>query len=207
MNNICPVCGSDKVEKITTTHTISEPFGGTKNISISEVKCNACGSTGDFFNENDSIIESSIKELKQNSINNILNDFSENKISMSAIERALDIPQRTLAKWRSGSSSPTATGVALMRFIRLFPWLLDVAENKYDYDYAQKICINSGIQKFLSSISFKTENFSEAGVIATSRSAFMYMHFEKEEFSSDNEQIDYKAITTKPIGITTTVEA
>jgi len=53
MNNICPVCGSDKVEKITTIHTISEPFGGTKNISISEVKCNACGSTGDFFNEND----------------------------------------------------------------------------------------------------------------------------------------------------------
>jgi DNA-binding transcriptional regulator YiaG len=207
MNNICPVCGSDKIERITKEHTISEPFGGTKNISISEVECKACGSTGDFFNENDSIIDSSIKELKQKSINNILNDFSENKISMSAIERALDIPQRTLAKWRSGSSSPTATGVALMRFIRLFPWLLDVAENKYDYDYAQKICINSGIQKLLSCISFKTEDFSEAGIIATSRSAFMYMYFEKEEFNNVNEQFEYKTITTKPVLIPVIAEA
>jgi DNA-binding transcriptional regulator YiaG len=185
-NNICPVCGSKDIKRIINLEAISEPFGGHKNIDIVEVKCNTCESTGDFFNENENIIDEAIRELKQNSIINILNDFSNNKISMSAVERALDLPQRTFAKWKNGNSSPTATGVALMRFIRLFPWLLDVAENKFDYDSAQKIHINAAVQKLLSVVDFHKDDFSGAGIVATSESAFFYMQFEKEKNTTGN---------------------
>jgi hypothetical protein len=185
-NNLCPACGSADIKKIVNKEIINEPFGGHKYIDTIEVRCNTCGSTGDFFGENELIVDEAIKELKQNSIINILNDFSNNKISMSAIERALDLPQRTLAKWKNGNSSPTATGVALMRFIRLFPWLLDVAERKFDYDYAQKIYINAAVQKLFSVVNFKKDDFSEAGIVATSKSAFFFMHFEKEGATADN---------------------
>ena len=106
-----------------------------------------CESKGDFFDQNENIIEETIKNLKQKCVEDILKYFIDNKVSMSSIERALGIPQRTLAKWKNKRSKTSSAGIALLRFIRLFPWLLEVAENKYDYQKAENIQINNAIQE------------------------------------------------------------
>lgn len=143
----CPVCGSEEVLEKKETIAITEPFAGKDNIEIIKNKCLACKSEGDFFDQNESMIEETIKNLKQKSVEGILKYFIDNKISMSSIERALEMPQRTLAKWKNKGSKTSSAGIALLRFIRLFPWLLEVAENKYDYQRAENIQINNAIQE------------------------------------------------------------
>ena len=190
----CPACGSIDIIDEKKSILIKEPFGGQDNIEIHENICSICGTRGDFYNQNDLLIDETIKRLQQKSIENILNYFIDNKMSMSSIERALEIPQRTLTKWKNRTNAPSSTGVALMRFIKLFPWLLEVAENKYDYNEAQKIHINAAIQKLLPEIDFYKEDFVEAGgVVATSGSALFYKYYEKKDIN--NQERIYNEIT------------
>ena len=190
----CPACGSIDIIDEKKNILIKEPFGGQDNIEIHENICSICGSRVDFFNQNESLIDETIKKLKQKSIESILNDFVDSKMSMSSIERALEIPQRTLTKWKNRTNAPSSTGVALMRFIKLFPWLLEVAENKYDYNEAQKIHINAAIQKLLPEIDFLKEDFIEAGgIVATSGSALFYKYYEKKDMN--NQERIYNEVT------------
>jgi len=190
----CPACGSIDIIDEKKNIFIKEPFGGQDIIEIHENICSICGSRGDFFNQNETLIDETIKKLKQRSIESILNDFIDSKMSMSSIERALEIPQRTLTKWKNRTNVPSSAGVALMRFIKLFPWLLEVAENKYDYNEAQKIHINAAIQKLLPEIDFYKEDFVEAGgVVATSGSALFYKYYEKKDIN--NQERIYNEIT------------
>ena len=177
----CPACGSTDIKDEGVNITLKEPFGGQDIVEIHEIVCSLCGSRGDFFNENDISLSDAHKKLEQKSIENILNDFAHNKVSMSAMERALGLPQRTLTKWKNRNSAPSSTGLALMRLIRLFPWLLDVAEMKYDYNEAQKIHIKAAVQQLLSVVSFDKDGFADAGIVATSKSFFIYMHYNRED--------------------------
>lgn len=190
----CPACGSVDIIDEKKSILIKEPFGGQDNIEIHENICSTCGSRGDFFNQNETLIDETIKKLKQKSIESILIDFVDSKMSMSSIERALEIPQRTLTKWKNRTTAPSSSGVALMRLIKLFPWLLEVAENKYNYNEAQKIHINAAIQKLLPEINFYKEDFIKAGgVVATSESALFYRYYEKKDI--DNQERIYNEIT------------
>ena len=184
----CPACGSIGIIDEKKSILIKEPFGGQDNIEIHENICSICGSRGDFFNQNETLIDETIKKLKQRSIESILNDFIDSKMSMSSIERALEIPQRTLTKWKNRTNVPSSAGIALMRFIKLFPWLLEVAENKYNYNEAQKIHINAAIQKFLPEIDFCKEDFVKAGgMVVTSESALLYNYYEKKDINSQEK--------------------
>ncbi len=173
-DKVCPACGADTLTERIESQILKEPFGGQKEVPLKEYYCSTCESKGDFFNENDNVIENALESLKAKSITNILNDFSNKKISMSAMERALSLPQRTLAKWKNGTVKPSSSGITLMKFLRIFPWLLEVAENKFDYKTAQRIHINSAIQKFLNHIKFDTNEFIDAGIIATSKPTVFY---------------------------------
>lgn len=149
MNNtrICPACGSEDIYETKKRIKIKEPFTIAESTEIIENVCRTCKAKGDFFYQNEDTIDNTIKRLKQRSVENILKYFVENKISMSAIERALEIPFRTLAKWKNKVTKTSAAGIALLRFIRLFPWLLDVAENKYDPQKSENIMLNNAIVK------------------------------------------------------------
>jgi DNA-binding transcriptional regulator YiaG len=172
----CPACGASDIRDEIIDTVIKEPFGGEKTVETHEIVCSLCGSRGDFFNENETVVVETIKKLKQKSIVNILKDFSDHKISMSAIERALEIPQRTLTKWKNGNAMPSSTGIALMRFIRLFPWLLEVAERKYDYNEAQRVHINAALQRLLPFFYFDRENFADSGMVTY---AYAHINFEQ----------------------------
>lgn len=193
----CPACGSIDIIDEKKSILIKKPFGGQDNIEIHENICSICGSRGDFFNQNELLIDETIKKLQQKSIENILNYFIDNKVSMSSIERALEIPQRTLTKWKNRTNVPSSAGIALMRFIKLFPWLLEVAENKYDYSEAQKIHINAAIQKLLPEIDFYKENFIEVGgIVATSGSALLYRYYEKKNINKQEKVFNEVTLVT-----------
>jgi len=129
---ICPACGSNKIEKNIKTKILREPFAEEKFVVITEFTCLACGTIGDFFNENDESIDAVYKELKKESAENILSSLEELGISMSAIERILGLPQGIFTKWRSKKTDLPVGVLTLLRFIRLCPWLLEVAENNYN---------------------------------------------------------------------------
>lgn len=188
-NHICPVCGESEISKSQNEEIVKEPFGGQKEIRLTEYTCETCGSTGDFFNENESLMQDCLSVLKSDAVTNILNDFSANKISLSSMERALELPQRTLTKWKNKASKPSSTGVALLKFLRVFPWLLDVAENKYDYSTAQKIHMTIAFKEMLKHMSFNENIYRDAEMGTTVNSHFLFVRVEKPitEIVSENK--------------------
>ncbi|GEM_PF-1248530 len=138
----CPVCGSTDISSSEHYELLSESYGGSKEIRLFQNFCNSCETPGDFEHRNDEIIQATVDELKAKVVVHILNDFVENGFSLSSMERALELPQRTLAKWKN-TGKPSAAGVSLLKFIRCFPWLLDVAEQKFEFQSAQKIFVST----------------------------------------------------------------
>jgi hypothetical protein len=202
MNNtkICPACGSEDIYETKKRIKIKEPFADAEIIEIIENVCHTCKAKGDFFYQNEDIIEDTIKRLKQRSVENILEHFIKNKRSLTSIERALEIPFRTLAKWKNKRSKTSAAGIALLRFIRLFPWLIDVAENKYDPKKAENIMVENSMRLLQKTINTKTYLNTQEGEgtdlnIANfpnslmTTNSFEHMHIIQEDFEKDTEEV------------------
>ena len=179
MNKItCPVCGSEDLVTTYKSEILKEPFGGQKEISLKKYKCSACSTEFESAKENDVIIKDNVNELKFKSISNIINDFNEANVSMASIERALSIPQRTITKWKNGDNKPSSTAYALFKYLKTFPWLLEVAENNFDYNIAQKIHISDAIKSLLNTISFDSCDMSEIGVLNCAYSTINYSNYD-----------------------------
>ncbi len=163
----CPACGSENIKEYKSSHHVNEAFGGGNDIAIIEDTCQNCETTGDFFSQNDVLISEAIDHLKSLAARNILQDFANNSISMSSMERALGLPQRTLTKWKNGQTKPSSAGLALLKMLRIFPWLLDVAEQKFDYQSGQHIFMQEAMSKFVRHISFH-DQFGNHQKITTS---------------------------------------
>jgi len=159
--------GSDKLERVVQKESINGDLGKTKIMELSHEKCMECGFEGDLFGENDKLIEEALSTLSEDYVNEALNFFIENKISFAGIERAVGLPQRTLTKWKNGISSPTAAGIALLKYLRIFPWLIEVAENKFDFNISQKIFIGEAISVLLKSMNFNSSDIEKNGYSAT----------------------------------------
>jgi len=151
---VCPVCGSDQLEYLSTKETLQGDMGKEFITHRKYVKCMECGSQGDFFDENEETTEKALTKLNEVYVSEILEFFNKKNISFAGIERAVGLPQRTLTKWKNGISTPTAAGVALLKYLRVFPWLIEVAENKFDYDTAQKIFLGTAFNTFVNAIQF-----------------------------------------------------
>ncbi|MFA5698302.1 MAG: hypothetical protein WC954_01035 [Sphaerochaeta sp.] len=78
---------------------------------------------------------------------NILNDLNEMGYSNALMERILGLPARTLARWKNEQSiNPSAAAIALMRIIRTYPWILVVADAKFD----EEVALNTLIREYFS---------------------------------------------------------
>jgi len=165
----CPVCGSHSIVCNEVKENIDEAFGGRKTISVKEYMCEDCESEGDFFDENEECLKTTIAALKDVAVTNILDDFSNTPMSFSSMERALELPQRTLTKWKNNASRPSSTGIALLKLLRTFPWLIEVAEHKYDYAVAQKIHIADAVQQMMNHMDFNSDTIARTGVISTNK--------------------------------------
>jgi DNA-binding transcriptional regulator YiaG len=164
---LCPVCGSDRLESVVSKETIHGDMGKELILDRTHERCLECDSEGDFFNENEKITENALSALNETYIDEVLNFFDEKKISYAGIERAVGLPQRTLTKWKSRNSTPTSAGIALLKYLRTFPWLIEVAENKFDFNIAQKIFIGAALNTFVNSISFSGSDLEKTGYSVT----------------------------------------
>lgn len=178
----CPVCGSSAVDMSTTKKTITERYGTPVEVSMEVYKCRVCGMEGDFSGHGDEIIEKAIENSKHKAIVHIIEEFIRNEISMSSIERALDLPQRTLTKWKNGLSTPSATGAALMNVIRTYPWILTVAQYKYDPFIARNVHISNAITELLKITPLGYGSIlAETGVFMTPGSLVMYQKYDRTD--------------------------
>ncbi len=139
---ICPFCGSreTKIEKETEERKL--PFGPTFSYETTMRTCAQCQESWDSGEVGDESYETALAEAEIQSIEEIIEYLNQHGNSMAYIERALELPQRTLVRWKSKGG--TKSGIALMRMIRNFPWLLDIAKNNYDKNIAVDELIKQG---------------------------------------------------------------
>src|SRR5690606_29515845 len=108
---------------------VAAPFGPSVSYSDEITICHSCGSEVDSSDPD--AFPKAIKESETKSIELILNYLGEKGYSMSSIERALDLPTRTLSNWKS-KEKPAASGLALLRILRALPWTIDIADHHFE---------------------------------------------------------------------------
>jgi hypothetical protein len=133
------MCGSVEVDTTEDLRTIRIPHGS--NVVVSKVvnTCRVCGESGDFAKSNDERIGLAVVEAVKTSVPRMLELLGKQGLSMAYIERALELPARTTARWKSGECS--AAAVALLRTLATFPWVLEVAESGFDTKVANKAIV------------------------------------------------------------------
>ncbi|MFK5926426.1 MAG: hypothetical protein QM483_07345 [Desulfuromusa sp.] len=143
MNISCPVCGSEDITESTEKRIIGLEFGRAIEIDETVYTCNDCDFDGDFNNENDKKIETALEQVKKDLSKTILDELSDNGITNVYFERAMGLPFRTLARWKKGNIS--ASGYALLKTVKTYPWLLSVADDKFDHTAATKALLNAAV--------------------------------------------------------------
>lgn len=146
MSNTCPVCGADSLRTIAKKQSVPVVYGEPASFEKTTQICDVCGEEGDFFEVNDEIIAKAINQAVKQSVASMLDDLSKNGLKMAYIERALQLPVRTIARWKAGELS--AGTVALLRTIRTFPWLLEVADSNFDRNVANNKVIEQALNIF-----------------------------------------------------------
>lgn len=136
---ICPSCGSLNIEYEKDTIVLSEPYGGENSIMLDNYICKDCDFEGDILDLNDPIIIRETNKLKSISCRNIIEFFEKIGISSRALERILGLQIRTLDKYKEANANPDPAEVTLLKLIRRFPWLLKVADDKFDLQKAHEI--------------------------------------------------------------------
>lgn len=139
----CPACGSTELVAKETRLTQQAPFGPSVDYTVAEYTCQTCGESGDFALTNDQRAIQARDESTTRSLVIMLDALAQEGLSNAYLERALELPSRTIARWKNGEHS--AAGVTLLRFVRTFPWLLKVSENNYQRHIANgAVCVAAG---------------------------------------------------------------
>jgi len=143
MSTFCPACGSDSIETTKKKHMIPIVYGNPAVFDEVLEKCLVCEESGDFTGANDELIDKAIEVAKKQSVIDMLDALSQNGIKMAYMERALELPTRTIARWKGGEVS--AATLALLRIIRTFPWILEVADAHFDLSVANyRLVVEAG---------------------------------------------------------------
>jgi len=145
MNKTCPVCGGVDLTKETREQVIPLEFGRDITIEATVYACPDCGMEGDFFGDNEHKIESVLEEAQKKFAAMIIDGLSEQNISMAYFERAMSLPVRTLARWKRGEV--TASASALLKTVKTYPWILEVAEKRFEHTFAVERMIKAAMDE------------------------------------------------------------
>lgn len=132
MNNLeCPACGSGKIKNLSLTEVRQLTLGSEFSYQIPIHACEECGEEGDFNGKADEIREFAMAKARENLAKDLINSIAETGMKLAYIERAFEIPQRTISsKWGSGKVS--ASGLALLRIVKSMPWIVHIADHKFE---------------------------------------------------------------------------
>lgn len=171
---ICPICGMGELIQKEQKKAI-EVNGIKKEIDTVIYHCPICNEEGDFFGENDKAIHDALITVQNDVAVSILEGFSSEGKNFASIERALGLPQRTLGKWKSRSSVPSAAGVALLKFINIYPWLLEVADSKFEKKAASNIFFRTALCEFMNIVAQNSEYDIRAGFASTAKTQTLFV--------------------------------
>lgn len=143
----CPACGSTvtrRHENIKSDHiTLGSEFS-YKEIYFS---CDACHEEIDIFGETDQSFLTEQKKAQHKFIQHSIEWLSQNKIKMALFERIFELPARTLTRWKEGNFSSST--LSLLHIIITYPWIIKVAEKRFNSDDANRELIYAATKKFL----------------------------------------------------------
>lgn len=162
----CPVCGSSDVKILNEVGHGQLTLGPAFEYNSNMHKCQSCDEQGDFTGENDALYLESLKTAQKELQKSIIEDLGNMGMSMAYIERALELPQRTLARWKNGDHS--AANLALLRILKSMPWIVDIADHSFQQQY-----ITARMFSFLADKLVKNAN--DAGYITSG-----FMHVENQ---------------------------
>jgi len=134
---LCPACGSDDMLRHEQTKNNELALKGEFKFKDVSYACNSCGEEGDFSGEGDKNYLIAKKKAQSLFVNNVLERFDECHITMAMFERVFELPARTLSRWKTGDFS--ASSLALLRIVAVYPWIIDVAEHRFERNYANLI--------------------------------------------------------------------
>jgi len=141
----CPACGSTNIEESFEDRSMIVPLAPAAQYSALIDHCRDCDTRGDFQRANTARIQFAVQHAKKASLGILISGLMENgDYSMAAMERILGLSQRTMMRWKGGNFSDSA--LALIRFVSTYPWLLDVADARFDRTYAQQRLAIEGIR-------------------------------------------------------------
>ena len=142
----CSFCGSQKVSKKTEERVAEVPGGFSSMYSVALVECAACGFIDSSSQENQDAFNVAYKNAENASFESIYKQLSGSGFSAAYIERALHLPQRTLARWKGQNRS--AAGMTLMNLVAACPWLIKVADHNYDRSVVVKEVVHQAADFF-----------------------------------------------------------
>lgn len=140
----CPVCGSTDTVRQVEKRTIGDSLTGTMQIDRVVYTCNTCKENGDFADENDTIYDEAMKAFAKQSMATMLQKLSAQGIQLARFERSLGLPQRTTQRWKNDGGSAAAT--TLTKFVLSMPWLMDIADNRFEEKTLNVIVAQEGIK-------------------------------------------------------------
>jgi hypothetical protein len=142
---VCPVCGSDRVNIVEGNSMIQAPYGPHVEFADNTLHCNACETDVDYSK----VFENSDKQALEKSIalsvEQMIESLGNEDFTLAYIERALELPQRTISRWKA-SGELSKIGIALLRIVRTYPWILKVSEHKFDAQIAKKVLVENGMK-------------------------------------------------------------
>jgi hypothetical protein len=139
---LCAVCGSENVTITEHAETHDIPYGEPVVIKTVIHVCKDCGAEIDATQDTARL--TALVEAQKTAIDRMLGFLSESGYTLSNIERALGLPQRTLSRWKGGQD-PSAAGLALLRIIRTYPWVIKVADEKFNSSIASAVLAQQAV--------------------------------------------------------------
>lgn len=139
-NTDCQSCGAPGARVITTKLPYTAPFGKPVEYDQKYTECDSCGFEVDVSDPD--VFPNAIREAEINSVEEMLKFFKASKIPQGRIERALGLPSRQVSNWMS-KEAWSKSALAVMRFLRAYPWLIDVADKRFSEDVVQEKLIEA----------------------------------------------------------------
>ncbi|MDD5275562.1 MAG: hypothetical protein PHR16_05725 [Methylovulum sp.] len=146
MTKSCPACGSDSINTSEIHNRIHIAYGDNDEYIEVVDHCLSCGEEGDFSDVNNTEINRVLNQAKRHSVCNIIDFLQDQNVKTAYLERALELPARTVNRWKT--KEPSASGLALLRIIRTYPWILEVADADYDETVSRSKLLEQAAKDF-----------------------------------------------------------
>lgn len=133
----CPICDAAAVSVREEQVVVQAPFGPRVTCVQRLWTCRACGE--DSAPDDLAAHARAEGESERGSVRQMLADLAARGVTSTYIERALSLPFGTLARLVEGAAAADPVGLALLRLVRTYPWLLAVADEHFDEDTAARL--------------------------------------------------------------------